>query len=242
MSYGAPLSTAEITSSFIKGILAERGRVRDTYDDGRYLYIRSVLPYSFKVTKKDKIHGGLALKSTTTELWLHPYLFRLVCRNGMIAASTMQSVCMEYDSFSDGEEGGEELAVEIPWVIRNCARKEFFEEAAERMQGIRRRSGVDWAVDIELKFLSMLSTGHGDGFNRKVIREIRRRFEVEEEKTLYGLANATTSMARDTRDPALKWKLEKLGWQIVRGELDIGSATVGTGVNKKDHLRSEICA
>ncbi|MFA5802042.1 MAG: hypothetical protein WC911_06145 [Thermoleophilia bacterium] len=241
MSFGAPFSTAEITASFIEGIQAERGKVRDTYDDSRYLYIRSVLPYSFKVTKKDKIHGGLALKSTTTELWLHPYLFRQVCRNGLIAASTMQSVCMEYDTFSEGEEGIEELALEIPWAIRNCARKEFFQEAAGQMKDARKR-GVEWKTDYELKLLSMLNSGHGDSFTRKIIREIRRRFEVEEERTLYGMANATTSMARDTRDPALKWQLEQLGWKIARGELVADSGVGGVSAITENHKQSEVCA
>ncbi|MFA5875945.1 MAG: hypothetical protein WC901_04630 [Candidatus Margulisiibacteriota bacterium] len=240
MSFNASFSTAEITTSFINGIQAERGKVRDTYDDGRYLYIRSVLPYSFKVTKKDKIHGGLALKSTTTELWLHPYLFRQVCRNGLIAASTMQSVCMEYDTFSEGKEGIEELALEIPWAIRNCARKEFFQEAAGQMKDARKRE-VEWKADYELKLLSMLNTRHGDGFNRRVLREIRRRFEVEEERTLYGMVNATTSMARDTRDPALKWRLEQLGWKIARGELAAGSGVGGTDGSVEDSIQSRVC-
>lgn len=231
----APLSTAGITAAFIEGIVAEGGKLRDTYDDGRYLYLRSVLPFRFKVAARDKMHAGLALKSTGTELWLHPYLYRLVCRNGLIAASTMQSMRMDYDEFPEGKEGADELAFELPRAIRNCAREDFFREAARRLREAR-DVPTDWRTDRELKLLSMISGHPGSAPSRRLLNELRRRFEEHEERSIYGLVNATTSLARDVRDPALKWQLEVMGWKIASGEL-----SAGAGIERR-RQRARVCA
>jgi hypothetical protein len=44
-----------------------------------------------------------------------------------------------------------------------------------------------------------------------VLRTILTRFESGRDRSLFGLVNAVTSVARDTDDPNLRWRLEELG-------------------------------
>jgi hypothetical protein len=44
---------------------------------------------------------------------------------------------------------------------------------------------------------------------------IGERFGQEGDPTMYGLVNAVTSVARDTSDPDLRWKLEEAGGLLI---------------------------
>jgi hypothetical protein len=48
----------------------------------------------------------------------------------------------------------------------------------------------------------------------EVIGQILSRFSGQRDRTRFGLMNAVTSVARDTRDPDLRWRLEELGGAI----------------------------
>jgi hypothetical protein len=47
-----------------------------------------------------------------------------------------------------------------------------------------------------------------------MVRDILRRYEQGQDRSRFGLMNAVTSAARDTRDPELRWGLEELGGGI----------------------------
>jgi hypothetical protein len=55
-------------------------------------------------------------------------------------------------------------------------------------------------------------TGHAD-----LVRQVLDRFFHDGDPTQFGLMNAVTSLARDTRDPDLEWDLEVLGGGIAVG-------------------------
>ncbi len=48
----------------------------------------------------------------------------------------------------------------------------------------------------------------------KVAQQVFERFFQENDPTRYGIMNAVTSVARDTRDHVTRWQLEELGGQI----------------------------
>jgi hypothetical protein len=55
------------------------------------------------------------------------------------------------------------------------------------------------------------------------------RFFQEADRSRFALMNAVTSVARDTRDPEVRWRLEELGGGILAGrtpvlQLDDGAA------------------
>jgi hypothetical protein len=45
----------------------------------------------------------------------------------------------------------------------------------------------------------------------RVAPMVFQRFASGRDMTLFGLVNAVTSVARDTRDPDVRWRLEELG-------------------------------
>ena len=53
------------------------------------------------------------------------------------------------------------------------------------------------------------------------LNEIRERFLRSGDWTRYGLANAITSVARDTRDRRLRWDLEEFGRAVLAGDIGV---------------------
>ena len=80
MGQSDSLTTACVRQAFSDEIVAQRGSVSDAFDDGERLIVRAVLPLSDEVRTNDRFQGGVALKAWQGEVWVHPYIFRLVCR------------------------------------------------------------------------------------------------------------------------------------------------------------------
>ena len=51
------LTTAEITTIFTDGVQRYAGRVTEVFDDGRRLFMRSLLPYRGEVRPNDRLEG-----------------------------------------------------------------------------------------------------------------------------------------------------------------------------------------
>jgi hypothetical protein len=200
MSTSGCLSTAEMLAVFTDEIAARGGEVRDTFHDGSRLFTRSVLPRDCEVGPKDRVQGGVALKSDGREAWLHPYVFRLVCRNGAIMAHAVQTCHLPNFDLHDADDAGALLRD----AIRACCTEEAFTAAAEQM-----RSAREIQADAALNLLPLLS--HFRGRGPALMGAILERFFGEGDRTRFGLMNAVTSLARDTRDPDLRWRLEELG-------------------------------
>jgi hypothetical protein len=76
------LTTAQVLAVFAKQVVAHGGRVTDTFDDGRRLLTRSILPLTEDVRPGDRLRGGVALKAVEGEVSLYPYIFRVVAGTG----------------------------------------------------------------------------------------------------------------------------------------------------------------
>jgi hypothetical protein len=203
MSPSGCLSTADVLAVFTDEIAAHGGEVRDIFHDGTRLFTRSVLPRDCEVGPKDRVQGGVALKSDGREAWLHPYVFRLVCRNGAIMAHAVQTCHLPDLHLRDADEAGALLRD----ATRACCAEEAFTASAEQM-----RSAREVAVDAALNLLPLLSHFRGQG--PALMGAILARFFGEADRSLFGLMNAVTAVARDTRDPATRWRLEELGGGI----------------------------
>ncbi len=79
---------------------------------------------------------------------------------------------------------------------------------------------------------SVLRRQFGSGTGKRVNEEVMHRFSTEGDGSRYGLMNAITSVARDTRDPETRWRLEKLGGLVP--VLDLPDAI------DRDRFRNEI--
>lgn len=198
------LSTMEIRAVFAEEILDAGGTVSDTFDDGVRLFTRSVLPWLADVRPKDRMQGGVALKANQREISVHPYLFRMVCRNGAIRAQAVQTRRLENTDIQSCEE----MTAALREAVRGCCVEEVFTKGVDEV-----RLAADSNVDLVLSMLSHLShlpslVGH------RIFGEILSQFFGDADRSRFALMNAVTSVARETRDPELRWRLEELGGGI----------------------------
>jgi hypothetical protein len=203
------LTTATILSNFTEQIQSHGGRVTECFEGDRCLFVRSLLPYVANARPKDRLEGGVGLRVTDSDIWLHPYLFRQVCRNGAIMAQSLHSMHLEnLDLYSP------KIAVSLlREAVEECSAEHVF---AQSMQQVR--SSIDTAADQMLNMLPHLRHFQQAGMER-FVPQIIREFFVAGDRSRYGLMNAVTATARDERDPEDRWRLEELGGDIGAGIL-----------------------
>ncbi len=203
------LPTASILAVFAEAIASRQGNVIDTFDDGQRLFTRSVLPHVELVRADDRVQGGVALRATGTEVWLHPYVFRLVCRNGAIIAQTLQT---EHLKDLRGQEP-EEAVRSVREAVEACCAEEAFTQTVQHM-----RTACEAQVDWALMMLPLLAR-HPATANSQFLSQIMSTFFRDGDQSRFGLVNAITATARDLSDPEARWNLEELGGRIATGEV-----------------------
>jgi len=198
------LTTACVLQAFSQEIGRHGGTVKDTFDDGERLFVRSVLPHIDEVRANDRLQGGVALKACDGEVWVHPYVFRLVCKNGAIMAQAVASrhvrAVFEWDQ--------EEAVADVREAVRACCAPEVFGASSQQIRSVR-----DAEVDLALNVLPMLSRMPAN-MGGRFVQQIVQRFFAEGDQSRFGLMNAITSVARDTADPEARWDLEEFGGGI----------------------------
>jgi hypothetical protein len=203
------LTTAQVLAAFTDEVAARGGRVTDTFHDGRRLFARSVLPGVEDVRPGDGVQGGVAVKATGDGVWVYPYVFRLVCRNGAVAAQTIASRYL-----GDLPQLEPDVALEsVRDGVAACCAPEAFLDTVRKM-----RTACEERVDLALNLLPLLSRLPG-GANAELLAQILDRFFQDGDRSRFGLANAVTAVARDTRDPDVRWNLEELGGAVAAGTL-----------------------
>ncbi len=204
MSFYDHLTTAHVQTFFTDEIEEAGGTVTDAFDDGDRLFVRSVLPPVAEVRPGDQVQGGVALRAEGGEVWVHPYVFRQVCRNGAIVAHAVQTRHVAYLA-SLPDEDAEEAIRE---AVRTCCSAEAFITATGEI-----RASVGAEIDTVLTLMPFLSRLRGQDTQR-MLQGIFERFFRDGDRSRFGLMNAVTSLARDTRDPETRWHLEELGGGI----------------------------
>ncbi|HEV3080475.1 MAG TPA: hypothetical protein VGY66_11875 [Gemmataceae bacterium] len=197
-----------IRKHFTRAIADLGGAVSDSYDDGRLLFLRSVLPLVEEVRPRDRLQGGVALRVVEAEILVVPYVFRQVCRNGAIMAQALETRGIERVESSLGSQAEEEVLAEVSAAVQTCGSQEAFANALEPM-----RSASTQEVDLALNLMPLL-TRLPKETAAQMLGHILTRYHSDQDRSRYGLMNAVTSLARDTRDPNLRWHLEELGGGI----------------------------
>lgn len=201
--------TVQIQEVFGREVAAAGGSVSDTYDDGRRLFLRAVLPSARELRQGDQVQAGVALRTAEQEIRVHPYLFRQVCRNGAIMAQALQTRRLE--RVEGGEFGSPpdyevaRVLEELGAAVRECCSEEAFADSARRV-----RSALETEADFLLNVSSSLFQVQG-GISGELMAQILDRFSRDGDRSMFGLMNAVTSLARDTQDAELRWRLEELG-------------------------------
>ena len=198
------LTTACVLEAFSHEIAEHGGTVSDTFNDGERLFVRSVLPLADDVRPGDRLKGGVALKACGDEVWVHPYVFRLVCKNGAImaqaVASRRVSAVFEWDE--------EQAVADVREAVRACCVPEVFTTSSQQIRSLR-----DAEADLAIHLLPMITRMRGS-LAPRFVQQIMERFFDDGNPTRFGLMNAVTSVARDTADPEARWDLEELGGGI----------------------------
>ena len=196
--------TTGIRAIFAEEVAAAGGTVSDTFDDGARLFTRSLLPDVREVRPKDTVQKGVALKAAGQDVWVHPYVFRLVCTNGAIMAHAIQTRHVtDLDRLTP-----EQADRAVREALRACCADDAFSSAAEAM-----RSAQEVEADFALNLMPLLSRLPKHTAS-DVFRSIMGQFFQERDSSGYGLMNAVTAVARDTPDPDLRWRLEAFGGGI----------------------------
>ena len=249
MLFKEGLTTARVLAVFAEEVRARRGEVTQTFDDGKRLFSRAVLPHVSEVGPGDQVRGGVAIKATGDGVWLYPYTFRRICSNGAIAARTL-----EERPIADPHLQQPELVLEaVRSTVEACCKAEVFTRAVGEMRKGREAA----ATDLLLLILPLLSRSSDlvSGLIERSVREkkapdeailsalmpalfrrsaqprrpapyhgdlmtgVLSQYRKAGDRSRFGLAQAITTVARDVQDPELKWDLEKLGGAVVLGTL-----------------------
>ena len=204
-------STSDISKVFADEIISLGGAVPDVYDDGERLFARGVLPADAEVRPGDHIRGGVALRVAGPQIQVHPYTFRQVCSNGAIAAQALESRRLERIEAVEVAGPTHEIGVmltDLRLAVRACAAPEAFAVTTRQM-----RSATEVEADMALNLLPLLARMRG-GMAQRWLSQILQRFSADDDRSVFGLMNAVTSVARDVRDQNARWHLEELGGSI----------------------------
>jgi hypothetical protein len=204
LMFDGSLTPGTILEVFKEEVKNRQGRVTDKFQDRRRLFVRSLLPHVADARSRDRMQGGLALRATDDELWLHPYLFRQVCRNGAVVAHAIESLHVEYLGVYSVEEGTTMLRE----AIAKCAQRRVFARSMRQLR-MSATAAVDW-----LNMLPYLAQFEAAGIRGSHLARILERFDLGGDRTRFGVMNAVTSVGRDTHDPDERWRLEELGGSI----------------------------
>jgi hypothetical protein len=196
---------ASLSEIFGEEVAARGGIVVDTFVDRRAFYGRAALPRTRAIAPGDDAQGGVALRATDGGVWVHPYILRLVCSNGLIAPSAFST---RYASRDDlGSE--DEVMQFVRLSIASCCADDKHAEIIERLQ---------WADDLEadlfLAVASMSACMEADARARVMEALLDCRF-VDAARTLFDHVNRVTAAARDAADPRSRWDLEELGGALL---------------------------
>ena len=217
---GTPLflpTTSEIGEAFEEEVTALDGAVTDAFDDGVRLYLRAVLPLDAEVRPGDRVRGGVALRvggggggGGGGEVLVHPYILRQVCSNGAIRSQALATSRVERVLKTDVVAPAYEAAVALQALrdaVQRCAAHDAFAGGVAEMRG-----AAEMEADYVLMLLPALAHMRGETV-RRLLPRVLRRFEraPDPDRSAFGVMNAVTSVARDTRDPETRWRLEGLG-------------------------------
>jgi hypothetical protein len=207
MLYDPSLTTGQLLAVFTDEVTSHQGQVTDTADDGRRLLARSILPCVKEVRPGDQLQGGVAIRTSGAEVWVHPYLFRLVCKNGAIMAQAIQT---HHLVELDLQDPADALEV-VREAVASCCAPEVFADTFAKV-----RTAQEEVADALLNLLPHLA-GLNSQWKGQVLDQILQQFHQAGDRSRFGLANAVTATAREIRDPDRRWELEELGGAIAIG-------------------------
>jgi hypothetical protein len=201
-------TTQEIRETFAEEMGYLGGEVCDAFHDGTRLFLRGVLPVAVDVRPGDAIRGGVALRTAGPDILVHPYKFRQVCTNGAIRAHALQTRRVGRVEVAPSEWPAREVIADLRDAVQACAAPDAFRDGVDEMRSL---------LELQADQMLMLGTlvarlGHASAVVHQILEQFDRR--PDPDRSMFGLMNAVTAVARDTRDPETRWRLEELGGAV----------------------------
>lgn len=198
------LDLDQIWSAFALKLAEVGGELgRSTTHSGRLYAYGNLLQFA-EVAPDDVHEGGVALRASADEIWIHPYIVRKTRVNGAIVAQLLEAEPIVPEDGATPESVKQAIAE----AVRRCSMEATFRAGIERIKLARGRPGFGptHAMDLFVHLNDQLAS--------RVLRRILRRFARERDYSAFGLMDAVTSTARDVDDPELRWQLETIGGEI----------------------------
>jgi len=185
------------------------GSIQDCQEAREELYIRALLPHQAEVRPGDQVVDGLALRTTGEEIEVRHYLLRRVCINGAISAKGIweRSIPRIDEMASPGLIA--KASARLRAAIRAGLGGQQFDTAIASMRASQLKP-ADMAV-----FRRWAETCLPRQRLTELQASISRRFAQAGDRTLFGLINAVTSVARDEGAPEVRWRLEELAGVVL---------------------------
>jgi hypothetical protein len=203
------MSAQEIGAIFEQEVAKAEGKLRECSDGKGWLIAKAVLPRISEILPNDRARAGVGINLMLDDVSVYPYTLRLACGNGALMTQAIFWRSLERIDTMNRDD----ITWKLRGLVRDCCKHEVFRNVTGRM---RRAAAQDASA-----FLSRPAWPTGLWFHLppEVIREIRTRFAEGSDRSRYSLMNAVTSVARDTQDVRLRWRLEKLGGDIAFGRV-----------------------
>ena len=215
-------SVADIGAVFTEECTSLGATAIDTYEDDRRLFQRAVVTPGVDVRPGDPIRGGIALRAVGSAVDVHPYTWRQVCTNGAIRATTTDTfrvARIEVEAVSASAAFVGDFVAELRRAIQTCADRRYLVESRDAMRG-----AAEMEAEAMLSMLPHLLRMRGDE-REHLVSMVLGRYEEDIDRSAYGVVNAVTSVARDTEDPALRWRLEQTGGKLLHMAFALASGS-----------------
>jgi hypothetical protein len=205
-------SVADIGAIFTEECTALGATEIDTYEDDRRLFQRAVITGAEDVRPGDPIRGGVAIRATGPRIDVHPFMWRQVCTNGAIMMRTVDTIRVtrvELETEWTAAAVADDVVEELRRAIQACGNPRYVAQSTEAMRG-----AAEMQADAMLWILPQLI--RMSGVEREhYVSMVLDRFAEGRDRSVYALVNAVTSVARDTKDPEVRWQLESVGGRLL---------------------------
>ena len=187
------------------------------------MYIKAVTErVTFEVAKGDVVQAGIVISNSEIgagSVRIEPMLFRLVCLNGMISASSMRKYHV------GGRHEGDDVQELLTDATKRQSDAAFWMQVRDVVRGSLSEEGFGGIVAKAMAAANEPITGHLD----KVVEVAARQFTLTEGESAgvlrhlatggdlsrWGMVNAMTRFSQDIEDYDRATEFERMGGKVI---------------------------
>jgi hypothetical protein len=203
-------ANAEIRQATVDVINNLHGTVRDAFDEEPLLFMRATLPRNDLVDPGDRIHSGVALSVVEQAVTVCAYLLRQVCTNGTVLSHVTGFHRISRVDFAASHLETNEVLSKVQNALIHHAGAMHFAKAVGYM-----RLATTSMADLDLTLDQIRELGRLCRIPGPVQDMLRRKLREDRPVTQFDVSNSITSVARDVKDPQVRWRLEELGGGVL---------------------------